>query len=189
MPRPSKLRHNLARARRDLLKVTQSQLAKWVGCSPVTIQSIEAGRLALSGFLAARIERVTGVSAEWLLNNELKSELPPLSRLYPDAFINQDNTRERLLLTFYQALKSLELQRDIPSLTLFEHYAEQYREQLKKLFGDAHAELKSSEEIFSYLQDALDKSQSTFRSGSPPTDRKKELRLLPKEPPRIRRSP
>src|SRR5262245_30333441 len=148
MPRPSKLRHNLARARRDVLKVTQAQLAKWVGCSPVTIQSIEAGRLALSDFLAARIERITGVSAEWLLKNDLKRGPPLIRRKWLDDVINQDNAREKLFLAFYQALKSLERQHDIPSVTLFEHYLEEYRAQLIKVFGDTHAQLKSKGEIY-----------------------------------------
>jgi DNA-binding XRE family transcriptional regulator len=188
MPPPSKLRHNLARARRDVLKVTQAQLAKWVGCSPVTIQSIEAGRLALSDFLAARIEQITGVSAEWLLKNDLKSGPPLMIRRWLDNVINQDNTRKKLFLAFYQALKSLERQNDIPSVTLFEHYLEEYCERLKKVFGDTDAQLKSTEEIYSYLQEQLDKNRSVSKPVSV-EPQKEGLRLLPKEPPRIRRSP
>ena len=188
MPRPSKLRHNLARARREVLKVTQAQLAKWVGCSPITIQSVEAGRLALSDFLAARIERITGVAAEWLLENDLKSGPPLIRRRWLYDVVNQDNAREKIFLTFYQAFKSLERQHDIPSVTLFEYYLDEYREQLTKVFGETPAQSKSQREIYSYLQEQLDKNRSVSKRVSA-EPQKEGLRLLPKERPRIRRSP
>lgn len=67
--RPSPLRHPLARAR-ITAGLTQEQLAKLVGCSRETIQSVELkrNRLKLSESLAKRIEHYTGVAHEYLLH-------------------------------------------------------------------------------------------------------------------------
>jgi transcriptional regulator with XRE-family HTH domain len=74
--RRSPKRHNLARLRL-FLKLGQKELAKVCGCSVHTIQSVELahGRLALSELLAYKISNATGISAEWLLANDLKAPL------------------------------------------------------------------------------------------------------------------
>jgi transcriptional regulator with XRE-family HTH domain len=69
-------RHNLARIRKQL-RLTQSDVAKLVGCSPVTIKSVEIGKLALSDSLAERISHSLGFhDADWLLKNDLNAPVP-----------------------------------------------------------------------------------------------------------------
>jgi len=68
-------RHNLARLRREL-KLTQSDLAKLVSCSPATIKAVEIGKLALSDSLASRISMALGIDKDWLLKNDLSAAVP-----------------------------------------------------------------------------------------------------------------
>ena len=69
-------RHNLARIRKHL-KLTQSDVAKLVGCAQVTIKSVETGRLQLSESLALRINHALGImDRDWLLKNDLNAPLP-----------------------------------------------------------------------------------------------------------------
>jgi transcriptional regulator with XRE-family HTH domain len=55
---------------RSVAEITQKELAELVDCAPVTVQSIELGKLRLSQRLAKRIELQTGASLEWLLQND-----------------------------------------------------------------------------------------------------------------------
>jgi hypothetical protein len=55
----------------------QSELAELVGCSTVTIQSVEVNRLKLSKSLAARISLQTGADMDWLLANDVNIPMPP----------------------------------------------------------------------------------------------------------------
>lgn len=68
------MQHNLARLR-TLIGLTQAEMAKLVGVSAATIQSIELGRLPLSEKLAKRISFESGVTCDWLIKNDL-SESP-----------------------------------------------------------------------------------------------------------------
>jgi transcriptional regulator with XRE-family HTH domain len=52
---------------RSIAGITQSELAGMVDCAPVTVQSIELGKLRLSERLAQRISLQTGVGLDWLL--------------------------------------------------------------------------------------------------------------------------
>jgi DNA-binding XRE family transcriptional regulator len=54
----------------------QSELAELVGCSTVTIQSVEVNRLKLSKSLAARISLQTGADMDWLLANDVNIPMP-----------------------------------------------------------------------------------------------------------------
>jgi len=63
------------------LLITQKELAEMIDCAPVTVQSIELGKLRLSQKLAKRIELQTGVSLEWLLQNDYA--VPPTCRMEP----------------------------------------------------------------------------------------------------------
>jgi transcriptional regulator with XRE-family HTH domain len=56
---------------REILGLTQKQLAQLVGASRPTIQAIELGRLLLSDHLAQRVSEETGVSIHWLKANDL----------------------------------------------------------------------------------------------------------------------
>jgi transcriptional regulator with XRE-family HTH domain len=68
--RPSPLRHPLA-VLRQIVGITQKELANLVGKSAATVQAIELGKLALSEELAAKIENQTGVSSDWLLDGDV----------------------------------------------------------------------------------------------------------------------
>jgi DNA-binding XRE family transcriptional regulator len=86
---PSVRRHNLARIR-DQLSLTQTDLAKLVGCSLATIKAVETGKLALSESLATRISQALDfLDKDWLVKNDLDASLPPILRprsVQEDAF-------------------------------------------------------------------------------------------------------
>jgi DNA-binding XRE family transcriptional regulator len=84
--RQSPKRHNLARLRL-FLKLGQQEMAALVECSRDTIQSVELGRLLLSERLARRISDVTGIAADWLLENNLKA---PLRSVHHEPFTIDD---------------------------------------------------------------------------------------------------
>jgi transcriptional regulator with XRE-family HTH domain len=50
-----------------MLGLTQKEMAELAGCATITVQSIETGKLALSGKLAEHISAITGVSEDWLV--------------------------------------------------------------------------------------------------------------------------
>jgi transcriptional regulator with XRE-family HTH domain len=56
---------------REIIGLTQKQLAQLVGASRPTIQAIELGHLRLSDHLAHRVSEETGVSVHWLKANDL----------------------------------------------------------------------------------------------------------------------
>src|SRR5712671_4496043 len=62
---------------RSVAEITQKELAEMVDCAPVTVQSIELGKLRLSQKLAKRIALQTGASLQWLSQNDYK--VPPTS--------------------------------------------------------------------------------------------------------------
>ena len=68
--RPSPLRHPLA-VLRQLIGISQKEMADHVDRTPATIQAIELKKLNLSEDLAAKIEEETGVSAAWLLAGDV----------------------------------------------------------------------------------------------------------------------
>jgi transcriptional regulator with XRE-family HTH domain len=63
------------------MSLTQSDLAGMIGRSPATIKAVETGKLALSEKLATLISSVTGGDKKWLLENNLKAPMPPLTRV------------------------------------------------------------------------------------------------------------
>jgi transcriptional regulator with XRE-family HTH domain len=71
----SKYAHVLAILRKSL-GLKQSELAEMVGCSAVTIQSVEVNRLKLSKSLASRISMETGADLDWLLANDVSVPMP-----------------------------------------------------------------------------------------------------------------
>ena len=101
--RRSPKRRNLARLRL-FLGLGQKELAEICGCSVHTIQSVELarGRLALSEFLARKISNATGISAGWLLTNDLRAPLTSdhFEKFTKDTY-NQ-RRRERELGTLYE---------------------------------------------------------------------------------------
>lgn len=58
---------------RSIAGITQRDLAQFVDCAPVTVQSIELGKLRLSKRLAQRISLQTGVSLDWLLAGDYQT--------------------------------------------------------------------------------------------------------------------
>ena len=77
-------RHNLAKVRARL-KLTQTEMADLVGCSPTTIKAVEIDKLALSESLATRISVSTGADLDWLLKNDLTEPMPPIRRPGQDS--------------------------------------------------------------------------------------------------------
>jgi hypothetical protein len=70
--RPSKLKTPLAKLRamlnkKSLPRITQQDVAEWLGCGVDNIASIESGRVKLTQANARIIERQTMVSSSWLL--------------------------------------------------------------------------------------------------------------------------
>jgi transcriptional regulator with XRE-family HTH domain len=72
--RRSPKRHPLALLRLTL-GLTQKEMAGLAGCATITIQSIERGKLALSGKLAEHISAITGVSEDWLVAGDPGAEM------------------------------------------------------------------------------------------------------------------
>ncbi len=68
--RPSPLRHPLA-VLRQIIDVTQQQVADLAECSRPTIQAIELRKLDLSENLAQRIAYQTGICPSWLLAGDV----------------------------------------------------------------------------------------------------------------------
>lgn len=66
---------------RQAIGLTQAELGTLIGSAAPTIQAIELGKLPLSEDLAFRINEVTGVKAEWLLDNQLGDPPPSPSEL------------------------------------------------------------------------------------------------------------
>jgi DNA-binding XRE family transcriptional regulator len=74
---PASKRSHVVAVLRKNLALRQPELAKMVGCSVATIQSIEVGRLKLSESLASRIWAATGCDRDWLLRNDVSVPMPP----------------------------------------------------------------------------------------------------------------
>ena len=70
MARPSQVRTNIARLRLSL-SLNQGQFARLIRRSTACVQSLELGRLRLSGDLAGEIAAKTGISSRWLMDNRL----------------------------------------------------------------------------------------------------------------------
>jgi len=73
---------------RSVAGITMQELADVLGCSRMSLQQIELGRLQLSHRMAEKIALHTGVSMSWLLAHKYK--VPPVCRRDPD----QPYTRE-----------------------------------------------------------------------------------------------
>ena len=73
--------------------MTQRKFAGLIGMSPNGLNSIVKGRKRLSRTLALATELITGVRAEWILNNELPIDLDPISKIEP---------WDRIVLEFYR---------------------------------------------------------------------------------------
>jgi transcriptional regulator with XRE-family HTH domain len=72
--KPSPLRHPLA-ILRTMIGLNQTEMADLCGCSSQSIQSVELLRMRLSGKLATKISKATGISLEWLMDGNC--EAPP----------------------------------------------------------------------------------------------------------------
>ena len=60
---------------RLMLGLTQKEMADLAGCAAITIQSVERGKLALSGKLAEHISAITGVNEEWLVAGDPMADM------------------------------------------------------------------------------------------------------------------
>ena len=74
-------------------EMTQKKFAGLIGMSPNGLNSIVKGRKRLSRTLALAAELITGVRADWILNNELPIDLDPISKIEP---------WDRIVLEFYR---------------------------------------------------------------------------------------
>lgn len=90
--RPPLLKTTLA-ILRTTIGLGQRDMAKLLGCSMATVQSIEMSRLALSKKLAHQTSLQTGVDPDWLLRNEYKE--PPVSNHLPPRQYTKEVFEER----------------------------------------------------------------------------------------------
>ncbi|SVC20094.1 uncharacterized protein METZ01_LOCUS272948 [marine metagenome] len=75
-------------------QMTQRKFAGLIGMSPNGLNSIVKGKKRLSRILALATEQITGVRAEWILNNENPMFLDPNSKIDP---------WDRIVLEFYSS--------------------------------------------------------------------------------------
>ena len=73
-------------------KMTQRKFAGLIGMSPNGLNSIVKGKKRLSRILALATEQITGVRAEWILNNENPMFVDPSSKIDP---------WDRMVIEFY----------------------------------------------------------------------------------------
>jgi transcriptional regulator with XRE-family HTH domain len=97
--RPSPLRHPLA-VLRNLVGLSQKQLADFVAKSTSTIQAIELGKLKLSDELAIKISVETGVSAQWLIDGDpqaqpIPNDLNPIPPSHPSGVFSKEYFERR----------------------------------------------------------------------------------------------
>ena len=74
-------------------EMTQKKFAGLIGMSPNGLNQIVKGKKRLSRTLALATELITGVRAEWILNNELPKFVDPTSKIEP---------WDRMVLEFYR---------------------------------------------------------------------------------------
>jgi len=74
-------------------EMTQKKFAGLIGMSPNGLNAIVKGKKRLSRILALSTEQITGVRAEWILNNELPKFVDPTSKIEP---------WDRMVLEFYR---------------------------------------------------------------------------------------
>ena len=74
-------------------EMTQKKFAGLIGMSPNGLNAIVKGKKRLSRTLALATELITGVRAEWILNNELTKFVDPTSKIEP---------WDRMVLEFYR---------------------------------------------------------------------------------------
>jgi plasmid maintenance system antidote protein VapI len=74
-------------------EMTQKKFAGLIGMSPNGLNAIVKGKKRLSRILALSTEQITGVRAEWILNNEFPVDLDPISKIEP---------WDRMVLEFYR---------------------------------------------------------------------------------------
>ena len=75
-------------------QMTQRKFAGLIGMSPNGLNSIVKGKKRLSRILALATEQITGVRAEWILNNENPMHVDPSSKIDP---------WDRIVLEFYRS--------------------------------------------------------------------------------------
>ena len=75
-------------------QMTQRMFAGLIGMSPNGLNSIVKGKKRLSRILALATEQITGVRAEWILNNENPMHADPNSKIDP---------WDRIVLEFYSS--------------------------------------------------------------------------------------
>ena len=73
-------------------QMTQRKFAGLIGMSPNGLNSIVKGKKRLSRILALATEQITGVRAEWILNNENPMHADPNSKIDP---------WDRMIIEFY----------------------------------------------------------------------------------------
>ncbi len=126
--------HNLVRLR-EHLKLTQGQLAELVRYAPITIRSVETGKLGLSRELAERVAAVTACDAAWLLNNDLKAPLS-FNRPQPTAKSDwQKVAKGDLLNVTARAFEIANQIEDEASARLLSHCVVQFHQHLERTVG------------------------------------------------------
>jgi transcriptional regulator with XRE-family HTH domain len=109
-----KYRHVLIYAR-QVLGLSQAELASLIGMSTNTLQSVELGRLPLSERFAFKLSEQLGISARWLLNNQLGNPPPNPVEMRKAFEERQTNPWGTAHMTSYTAHL-------VPRMVLFRYY-------------------------------------------------------------------
>jgi DNA-binding XRE family transcriptional regulator len=149
----SKQVHVLALLRK-VLRLKQSDLAKLVGCSAATIQSIEMLRLKLSKRLAARISAATCANVDWLLNNDVNAPMPPIRKIDVELKPEEQKDDATIALLFevlsrvFSAIRKLERN---PARTTLEIFIGSQLESLRNDAASAPWNQKAGATAFLYF--------------------------------------
>ena len=141
--------------------MTQRKFAELIGMSPNGLNSIVKGRKRLSRTLALAAELITGVRADWILNNELPIDLDPISKIEPWDRIVLEFYRPNDMNIFERVFGEIEQQ-----TSPFRNSIDQEIAWTKKQNDQYQVLIKEAKELLQYFtQLDTDQGQGPFRYG------------------------
>ena len=142
-------------------EMTQKKFAGLIGMSPNGLNAIVKGKKRLSRTLALATELITGVRAEWILNNELPKFVDPTSKIEPwDRMVlefnrpNDMNLFERVFGEIDQQTSPFRNSID-PEIAWTKEQNDQYQELIRE----------AKELLHFFTQLDSDEGQGPFRYG------------------------
>ena len=141
--------------------MTQRKYARLIGISPNGLNQIVKGKNRLSKTMALAAELITGVRADWILNNELPIDLDPISKIEPWDRIVLEFYRPNDMNIFERVFGEIE-QQTSPFRNSIDHEIAWTKEQ-----NNQYQELiKEAKELLQYFtQLDTDQGQGPFRYG------------------------